>query len=178
MNSLAQNPKLTSDLIADQEALHNDLKLARELALDYQRELSDKTNDHAALKMVLEKTVRDLEQLQTGIAELREERHRLANQAMRAMAFELQLKLVSKERDRLRGEADELRAALVESKASLAAHVEANAARPSENGRARAEEAAPQFISVAFQGPPDDQISITPIDDVNFNGARRLRRRG
>ncbi len=177
MNPL-QNPKLTRDLIADQEALHNDLKLARELALDYQKELSDKANDHAALKIVLEKTFLDLEQLQAGIVELREERHRLANQAMRAAAFELQLKLVSNERDRLRAEADELRAALAESKATLAARLEARVEKPSENGRARAEEAAPQFINVAFQGPSEDQVSITPIDHVNFNGTRRLRRRG
>ena len=106
------NPNLSGSLMADHAALQNDLVQAQELAADFQRQLAGKSNDHAQLKQILEKTQTDLTHLQTGIVELREERHRLANEAMRAAAFEFKLTKVSDERDRLRVEVEVVRNSL------------------------------------------------------------------
>jgi chromosome segregation ATPase len=106
------NPLLSGSLASDYEALQNDLVQARELASDFQRELADKTNDYAQLKQVLEKTQEDLARLQNGIVELRAERHRLANEAMRAVAYQTKLATVTNERDRLRIDLEILRTAM------------------------------------------------------------------
>lgn len=106
------NPSLSGSLMADHEALQNDLVQAQELAADFQRQLAGKSNEHAQLKQILEKTQNDLEHLQGGIVELRAERHRLANEAMRATAFEAKLMKVTGERDRLRIDLEIIRQAL------------------------------------------------------------------
>lgn len=98
------NPKLSASLSADYEALQNDMQQAQELAADFQRQLAGKSNEFAQLKQLFEKTQKDLTHLQTGIAELRAERHRLANEAMRAAAFEMKLAKMTEERDRLRAD--------------------------------------------------------------------------
>jgi septal ring factor EnvC (AmiA/AmiB activator) len=85
------NPNLSAKLRADCEALQNDVQQARELAADFQRQLAGKSNEFAALKRVFQETRVHLEKLEQGIKELREERHRLANEAMRAIAFERQV---------------------------------------------------------------------------------------
>src|SRR4051812_16526599 len=87
---------------ADLQALENDLEQARVLAAEYQRELAGKSNELATLKQLFDRTRRHLIQLQTSITELREERHRLANQAMRADALERKLEQVTVERNHLR----------------------------------------------------------------------------
>lgn len=106
------NPSLSGSLMADHEALQNDLLQAQDLAADFQRQLAGKSNEYAQLKQILEKTQKDLEHLQGGIVELRAERHRLANEAMRATAFEAKLMKVTGERDRLRVELEVVRSAL------------------------------------------------------------------
>lgn len=106
------NPNLSGSLIADQEALKNDLLQAQDLAADFQRQLAGKSNEYAQLKQILEKTQQDLEHLQAGIVELRAERHRLANEAMRAVAFEAKLGKVTSERDRLRIDLEVVRQAM------------------------------------------------------------------
>jgi hypothetical protein len=106
------NPSLSGSLAADHAALQNDLVQAQELAMDFQRQLAGKSNEYAQLKQILEKTSADLTNLQAGIVELRAERHRLANEAMRATAFEYKLTKVSEERDRLRNELEVVRGAL------------------------------------------------------------------
>ena len=106
------NPNLSGSLMADHEALQNDLVQAQELAADFQRQLAGKSNEYAQLKQILEKTQNDLEHLQGGIVELRTERHRLANEAMRATAFEVKLMKVTGERDRLRIDLEIIRQAL------------------------------------------------------------------
>ena len=85
------DPNLSAKLKADCEALQNDVQQARELAADFQRQLAGKSNEFAALKRVFQETRTHLEKLEQGIKELREERHRLANDAMRALAFERQV---------------------------------------------------------------------------------------
>jgi hypothetical protein len=103
------NPRLSGSLASDHAALQNDLVQAQELAADFQRLLAGKSNDYAQLKQILEKTQADLAHLQAGIVELREERHRLANEAMRATAFEFKLTKMTEDRDRLRTELEAVR---------------------------------------------------------------------
>jgi len=107
------NPKLSASLSADYEALQNDMEQAQELAADFQRQLAGKSNEFAQLKQLFEKTQRDLTHLHSGIAELRAERHRLANEAMRATAFEMKLTKMTAERDRLRADLAIMQASLV-----------------------------------------------------------------
>jgi hypothetical protein len=106
------NPKLGAALTADYEALHNDMAQAAELAAEFQRRLSEKSNEFAILKQVFEKTRTDLGRLQADIMELRRERHALANEAMRAQAFEMRLNRVTDERDQLATELGTVRASL------------------------------------------------------------------
>ena len=115
------NPNLTGSLVSDYAALENDLVQAQELAADFQRQLAGKSNDHAQLKQILEKTLADLAHLQGGIVELRAERHRLANEAMRATAFQAKLAMVTGERDRLRVDLEVVRVALTRSSNETAA---------------------------------------------------------
>jgi len=106
------NPALGAALTADYEALHNDMAQAAELAAEFQRRLSEKSNEFALLKQVFEKTRIDLGKMQTDILELRQERHRLANEAMRAQAFEMMLKKITAERDQLTAELETVSASL------------------------------------------------------------------
>jgi chromosome segregation ATPase len=100
------NPSLTANLRGDYEALKNDVEQAKVLAADFQQQLAGKSNEVAHLKQVFEKTSRDLANLQTGITALREERHRLANEAMRAVALEHRLKKAEAEIARLKAEGE------------------------------------------------------------------------
>ena len=100
------NPSLTANLRGDYAALQNDFEQASVLAADFQRQLAGKSNEVAHLKQVFEKTARDLAHLQEGITALREERHRLANEAMRAIALDHRLKRAEAENEHLMAEAE------------------------------------------------------------------------
>lgn len=95
---------LGATLSAEYEALRNDVQQATEMAADFQRQLAGKSNEFADLKRIFEKTATDLAEMQATIEQLRDERHRLANDAMRAIAFEQKLASTIAERDRLRTE--------------------------------------------------------------------------
>jgi chromosome segregation ATPase len=103
------DPTLTPALRANMEAVRNDLEQAQELTAAYQRQLAGKSNECAELKQILEKTMRDLEKLQTDVSELRKERHRLANEVMRSYALQRRLDQAISEQDTSRAEADALR---------------------------------------------------------------------
>jgi predicted nucleic acid-binding Zn-ribbon protein len=103
------NPNLSANLRSEYEALLNDVEQANQLAAELQRQLSGKSNEVAEFKQLFEKTQRDLIHLQGSITELRQERHRLANEAMRAVAVDRKLVQVAAERDRLRTELDSMR---------------------------------------------------------------------
>ena len=103
------NPKTTPNLLADYEALMNDLQQANGLAADFQRQLAWKSNECAQFKQIFEKTCKDLAHLQTSIAALREERHRLANEAMMVTALKLKFNKVAAERDTMRLELEAAR---------------------------------------------------------------------
>lgn len=98
------NPSLSATLRAEYDALQNDVQQAHELAAEFQRQLAGKSNEVAEFKHLFEKTKTDLGRLQASITELREERHRLANEAMRATAFERKLADVTADRNRLQNE--------------------------------------------------------------------------
>lgn len=100
------NPGLSASLRAEYEALQNDVEQAHELAAEFQRQLAGKSNEVAEFKQLFEKTQHDLTRLQASITALREERHRLANEAMRATAIERRLAEMTTDRDRLIKELD------------------------------------------------------------------------
>lgn len=109
------NPNLSANLRSEYEALINDVEQANELAAELQRQLSGKSNEIAEFKQLFEKTQKDLGHLQASITELRQERHRLANEAMRAVAFERKLADMTAERNRLKTELDVMRQGLTSS---------------------------------------------------------------
>src|SRR4051812_29285263 len=117
------NPNLSANLSADYDALQNDMQQAKDLAADFQRQLAGKSNEFAQLKQLFEKATADLAHLQAGIVELRAERHRFANESMRATAFQAKLAQVTTERDRLRVDMEHMRKALQQSAEDLATAV-------------------------------------------------------
>ena len=96
------NPNLTATLTMELEALKNDFEQANELTSAYQQQLAGKSNELATTKILFEKTKADIAHLQTSIQELRAERHRLANQVMKATALEAKCASLTTERDRLK----------------------------------------------------------------------------
>lgn len=133
---LQVNPNLTASLRADYDALQNDLHQANELAVDFQRQLAGKSNEVAHLKQLLNKTQRDLSHLQQNILELRDERHRLANECMRMAASEAKLEEVTAERNRLHNEMASLRKGLTD---GAEEHVRRNRERDAQVMRLTAE---------------------------------------
>lgn len=111
--STAAKPKtqLGANLCADYEALKNDLDQAKDLASDFQRQLAGKSNEVAHFKVLLERAQADFIRLEGHIEELRRERHRLANEVMRATALEMKINQKNQEIDRLREQVDTLREA-------------------------------------------------------------------
>lgn len=107
------SPALGVALQAETAALRNDLDQATQLAAEYQRRLSSKNNDFAGLKSTLEKAQEDLSAMQNTIGELRAERHRYANEAMRAIALERRLQKIAHERDLLKAELEMYRSRCV-----------------------------------------------------------------
>ena len=130
--SKSVNPRLSSSLRADYEALQNDVQQANEMAAEFQRQLAGKSNDFAHLKHIFEKTSRDLASLQAGIVALREERHELANQAMQATAYQMRLGQMKAERDRLTVEVEVLRTSLAGSGEEMARQLRQRDARIAE----------------------------------------------
>jgi chromosome segregation ATPase len=112
---LASITNLTTTLRADYDALQNDLEQAQEMAADFQRQLAGKSNEVAHFKSVLEKTQEDLNRMESHVAELRRERHRLANEVMVATGSKELLENARAERDQFRREAEALRTALTSS---------------------------------------------------------------
>lgn len=100
---------LGASLRADYEALQNDLEQATELAADFQRQLAGKSNEVAHFKGLVERMQIDLTRLDTHLQELRQERHRLANEAMRAAAMDVEVKRQRREIERLQQEVETLR---------------------------------------------------------------------
>lgn len=114
------NPALSRALLGDYEALHAHVHQANALAADFQQTGAGKSNELAVLQQVFERAQQDLSKLHASIARLRQERHQLANEAMRAMALERKLAEVTLERDRLRAEGNAMRDGLIASSEATA----------------------------------------------------------
>ena len=170
-DSLARDPHLTDALSSDYAALQNDLEQARVIAGDYQRELSDKTNDLALLKIVLERTSTDLKNLQANIVSLRQERHRLANRAMHAVAFESKLRVVLEERDQLKLENQELRQALELTRQATPSPAPIISEAP-EGTATRPDSSREERIDISF-GISDEDVLIYPSEQESRLKSRR-----
>jgi len=114
------DPRLTAILQSDYEALQNDMRQINALAADFQRQLAGKSDEFALLNQVFENTREDLAHLHAGIAALRAERHRLANEAMKAEAYRVQLATVTGERSQLRIDLEVVRRNLAASRGEIA----------------------------------------------------------
>jgi chromosome segregation ATPase len=104
LSTKVDRARLGPGVAADLDAIVNDMEQAQHLAAEYQRELAGKSNELATLKQLFEKTRQHLIQLQTSVTKLRDKRHRLANEAMRAEALQRKLDVATAERDRLKDE--------------------------------------------------------------------------
>ncbi|MEO7933838.1 MAG: hypothetical protein ABIT76_11835 [Chthoniobacterales bacterium] len=124
------NIHLSASLRADFEALQNDFEQANAMSQDLQCQLAGKSNEFALLKHVFEKTQKSLTQLQKDIEELREERHRLANEAMRATALDLLLQKAAADRDALQQELEKMKSEHAGEIAKLASELTAAQEQP------------------------------------------------
>ena len=174
---------LGPSVAADLEALRNDMEQAREMASDYQRQLAGKSNDFADLKCIFEKTSQDLEHLRTGIAQLREERHQLANDAMRAMALDLKVKRITADRDRLQEELGALKDQHARETDERVVQLTAEVERLRRERKVVAATPAPEtagaadYIPIAYaNGATEQNITILPAASDPINAARRFRR--
>lgn len=178
---------LGSAVAADLEALRNDVESARELALEYQCQLAGKSNEFAQLKQIFEKTQVDLTHLRKAIAELRDERHRLANEAMRATAFERRAQRLTEERDKLFQDLDGLRreqaqgqareAQLHEEIAALKLALAAARSRPGPAPGFSDDEDERAFIEISFRETASIPAVTRIADAFDDPGMRRRPRR-
>lgn len=93
--------RITKSLGADYEAVKNDLEQAKEFAEELQNEVAVSKNGMAHFKQLFEKTRQDLERMHDSILALRQERHRFANEVMKARCWEEKVGMLTKERDEL-----------------------------------------------------------------------------
>ena len=98
------NPSLSAALSEDYDAVQTDLRQANELAASLESQLAGKSKEVMHLRFLFEQTKTHLAHMQDGIHAMRKERHKLANEAMRAMGLDIMLKRVAAERDRYKAE--------------------------------------------------------------------------
>ena len=116
------NPDLSAVLRENYDAVQEDLRQANELAASLGAELAGKSKETMHLKFLFEQTKAHLGHMQDGIVAMRAERHRLANEAMRAKGLDIMLALVTAERDRLKNEVDAVLEGLALEKAEKGLH--------------------------------------------------------
>lgn len=95
---------LTVALVAAGDAVQQELREAHQLAADLDAALAGKSKEALHLKFVLDRTKAHFGHLQDSVAALRQERHQLANDSMKAQGLEMMLGRVTGERDRLKAE--------------------------------------------------------------------------
>lgn len=111
------NPSLSVALREGGDAVQDDLRQAKEFATHLEAQLVGKSKELMHLKFLLEQTKNHFGHLQDSVAAMRAERHKLANEAMRAQALDMALARVTAERDRLKTELDGVLAGLAADKA-------------------------------------------------------------
>lgn len=99
---------LSAALRENYDALQENLRQANELTADLGAQLAGKSKETLHLKFLFDQTKAHLGHLQDAIVAMRMERHKLANEAMRAKGLEMVLARVTAERDRLKNEVDGL----------------------------------------------------------------------
>lgn len=97
---------LTAALVEDGDAVHEDLRLANEVAAQLETRLAGKSKELMHLKFLLEQTKASFGHMQDSVAAMRKERHKLANDAMRAQGLEMMLARVTAELARVTAERD------------------------------------------------------------------------
>jgi chromosome segregation ATPase len=120
------NPNLSAEIRAECGAIQKDLQEAESLAATFEERMAAKSKEILHLKRLVEQTRAHLSRLQEGITAMRQERHKLANEVMRAAGLELQLKKMTAERDQIAAERDRAR---VELDGVLQALADENAAK-------------------------------------------------
>lgn len=95
---------LSAALIEDGDAVREDLRLANEFAAQLETRLAGKSKELMHLKFLLEQTKASFGHMQDSVAAMRKERHKLANDAMRAQGLEMMLARVTTEHDRMAAE--------------------------------------------------------------------------
>lgn len=98
------HPNLGAALRDDYDALQEDLRQANEVAASMEVQLAGKSKEVMHMKFLFEQTKAHLGHMQDSIVAMRMERHKIANEAMRAMGLDLMLARVTAERDRLKNE--------------------------------------------------------------------------
>jgi DNA repair exonuclease SbcCD ATPase subunit len=156
MATATPNSELSQALLGDFEALHTVVHQGNALAADFRQHDAGKSSELAVLQKVFEKAQQDLLQLHHSIAELRQERHRLANEAMRAMALERKLAEVTTERDRLRAEGQAMRDGLIAS---------------GQESAKRKREADAQIARMALELDTLRQRGLAPSPDADIRAA-------
>ena len=98
------NPNLSTALRENYDAVQEDVRQANELAANLGAQLAGKSKEAMHLKFLFEQTKAHLAHMQDSIVAMRAERHKLSNEAMRAMGLDIMLARVTAERDRLKNE--------------------------------------------------------------------------
>lgn len=102
------NRSLGAVLSENYDAVQEDLRQANELAASLETQLAGKSKEVLHMRFLFEQTKTHLGHMQDSIVAMRKERHKLANDAMRAMGLELMVKRLTAERDRMKNELDGL----------------------------------------------------------------------
>ena len=105
-SAFPMNQSLGATVSQDYEAVAADLQNANELAAKLESQLAGKSKEVLHLRFLFDQTKTHLAHMQDGILAMRKERHKLANEAMRATGLDFMLKRVTAERDRLKTELD------------------------------------------------------------------------
>jgi septal ring factor EnvC (AmiA/AmiB activator) len=97
-------PNLSAQLRENYDAVEEDLRQANDLTAELEPQLAGKSKEVLHLKFLFQQTKAHLGHMQDSIVAMRKERHKLANDAMRAMRLEMTVGVVTAERDRLKAE--------------------------------------------------------------------------
>jgi len=97
---------LSSALTESGDAVQEDLRQANELAAKLEAQLAGKSKELLHLKFLLEQMKSNFGHLQDSVVLMRKERHKLANDCMRAQGLEIMVTRLTAERDRLKNELD------------------------------------------------------------------------
>jgi chromosome segregation ATPase len=97
---------LSAALREDGDAVQEDLRQANELAANLEAQLAGKSKELMHLKFLLEQMKSNFGHLQDSVVLMRKERHKLANDSMRAQGLEIMVTRLTAERDRLKNELD------------------------------------------------------------------------